>query len=76
MHRTSAQYAADRRRSHKASAKREQRAAALQHRIVVDHRGRGSVELTQSLELVRSMMATSARRSLNFVLTGQYADFV
>lgn len=76
MHRTPAQYRADRRRSHKAKAKREQRAARTQHEIVLQYRGRTSLELIQSLELVRSMMAASARRHLNFLLAGTYADFV
>lgn len=66
--RTPAQYAADRRRSHKAKAKREQRNSAFYFEMAQRYPGQ--------FMGVHMVSARMARRHLNFVLTGEYADFV
>ena len=72
-HRTPAQFAADRRRSHKAQAKRQQKQAAWAFDMTQKLRANG---YTSTLDDVAAMYAATARRHLNFVLTGTYADFV
>lgn len=65
--RTPAQYAADRRRSHKASAKREQKNAARLHAWAQRWPG----HFLDS----RATTARMARMHLNFLLCGEYKDF-
>jgi hypothetical protein len=71
--RTAAQRMGDRKRSHRAKAKREQKVAAQMYLTYV--------ELTKcglNMNGYRSaltMTATMARKHLNFVLSGEYADF-
>jgi hypothetical protein len=71
--RTPAQYAADRRRSHKAQAKRNQKGAAWAFRMAKNVPG--SPDTGISLMQASATYARMARRSLNFVLTGEYEDF-
>jgi len=81
MNRTPAQYAADRRRSHKAKAKKEQRFTARMFptlRVIAANQADGFYE-SDTFGDIAQALATSARlgrKHLNFVLTGQFEDFV
>lgn len=77
MTRTPAQYAADRRRSHKAKAKREQIMCARMFGTLQTMKKLDGYENTVRIysETLASV-ATMARKHLNFVLTGEYVDFV
>ncbi|MBJ6986906.1 hypothetical protein [Devosia sp. MC521] len=77
MARTPAQFAADRRRSHRASAKRSQAATAN----MFDTRRRlialgGDRSLIAVYSDTSRLTAEMARKHLNVVLSGQFADFV
>lgn len=76
MNRTPAQFAADRRRSHKASAKRSQSAAAsmfsLRRKIIAVGGNPATISIYSQTMALTAMMA---RKHLNYVLTGEYADF-
>lgn len=74
--RTPSQYAADRRRSHKARARKEQAFAAQMFRTRQAFIRNGYAAST--INDYASAMATTAkmaRSHLNFVLTGVYSDF-
>lgn len=66
--RTAAQFAADRRRSHKAKAKKEQRMSAWCYQQHLKIPGLCMVS--------HAITARMARSHLNYLMTGQYADFV
>lgn len=76
MARTQNQFAADRRRSHKASAKRSQVAAAnmfdLRRKMIAVGAPLATISIYSQ---TMSMTALQARKHLNFVLSGQYTDF-
>lgn len=74
--RTPNQFAADRRRSHKASAKRSQSAAANMFHLRRKMIAVGANPATVSVySQTMALTATTARKHLNYVLTGEYADF-
>jgi hypothetical protein len=66
--RTPAQYAADRRRSHKAQAKKCQRQATWAYEMA---KTMGS----STMRDVAATYARMARSHLNFLLSGRYKDF-